>query len=107
MKSQLIFLKLAWLLTISLFGGGVNAALPVPEQICSGKNDSAPVFLHRGRDGSLQTLEVFADRSGAYSGKYTTLSPEAITKICANGVSLSVLPVVSVPTSAADGAKSR
>ena len=107
MKSQLIFLKLAWLLTISFFGGGVNAALPVPvpERICSGNNDNAPVFLHRSKDGVLQNFEVFITASGSYRGQYSTLSADTVAQICAKGISLSVLPVIAVPPVGADGLK--
>ena len=107
MKSQLIFLKLAWVLTIIFFGAAVNAALPVPVpvRICSGNNDNAPVFLHRSKDGVLQNFEVFITASGSYRGQYSTLSADTVAQICAKGISLSVLPVIAVPPVGADGLK--
>ena len=77
----------------------------MPERICSGNNDNAPVFLHRNQDGALQNFEVFITASGGYRGQYTTLSADTIAKVCAKGISLSVLPVIAVSSVGTDGLK--
>ena len=77
----------------------------MPERICSGNNDNAPVFLHRSKDGVLQNFEVFITASGSYRGQYSTLSADTVAQICVKGISLSVLPVIAVPPVGADGLK--
>lgn len=96
MKKHLTLFKLATL-PLTFWGGRANANIPIPERICSGKNDSAPVFLHRSADGLLQNFEVFVDGLGRYRGRYNALSPEAIIQICAKGIAFVVRGTPDVP----------
>jgi hypothetical protein len=77
-----------------------------PELLCSGRNDNAPVFVHRDADGSLQRLNATTQKDGTYTIRYTQIPAAEIQAMCASGLSLAVM-FKPKPTSSlsADGEK--
>ena len=72
------------------------AANNVPNLLCSGSNDHAPVYLFQAANGALSRMEVMPTHGGSYTDSYIDVSLEALLAECANGTSIAVLPVPQI-----------
>ena len=95
-----ISLRLSNLIGAVLVSGFIQiaaaASINTPALICSGKNDSAPVYLLKDAQGTLTRMEVTANKDGSYLTSYVKVSIEELLAECANGVSIAALPARQV-----------
>ena len=95
-----ISLRLSNLIGAVLVSGFIQiaaaASINTPALICSGKNDSAPVYLLKDAQETLTRMEVTANKDGSYLTSYVKVSIEELLAECANGVSIAALPARQV-----------
>ena len=105
-----ISLRLSNLIGAALVSGFIQiaaaASIYTPALICSGKNDSAPVYLLKDAQGTLTRMEVTAHKDDSYLTSYVKVSIEELLAECANGVSIAALPARQVD-GLKDGLKDR
>ncbi len=61
--------------------------------ICTGKHDSAPVYVMATQNGTFYRTEISVDRNGRYNGVRIPVTRKEIDDECANGMSIATLSI--------------